>query len=79
MPDKWLNKADEMIQERIETSVDEEEYANGDWAERIYELAGELWAQDEEDRKCAEADHAIDAAKERQRIEPLPPTNNERE
>ncbi len=64
VPQKWIDKADLMAQDRILTSVDEEAYANGDWTDAIYEHAAEMWAQDEEDRKCAKADRQRDEAKD---------------
>jgi cation transport regulator ChaC len=71
VPQKWIDKADQQIQDRIETSVDEERYASGDMVDEIYELAGELWAQDVEDEKHRRAEHEIEQRKERERMEAL--------
>ncbi len=64
IPQKFLDLADQRLQEQIETSVDEEAYANGDWTERMYELAAELWAEAEQAKLEADADHAQDMMKE---------------
>lgn len=62
--EKYLELADHRMQDQILTSVDEEAYANGDWTERIVELAWELQAEAEEDAKCAAVDHAIQTEKD---------------
>ena len=63
-PQKWLDKADQIIQDRIETSVDEERYASGDMVDEIAELADELWAEDEESKKIERAERQIQEAKD---------------
>ena len=63
-PQKWLDKADQIIQDRIETSVDEERYASGDMVDEIAELADELWAEDEENKKTERAERQIQEAKD---------------
>lgn len=47
VPQKWIDAADLKIQARILTSVDEDAYADGEWADEIHELAEELWDEDE--------------------------------
>lgn len=64
IPQKFLDLADQRLQEQIETSVDEEAYTNGDWTERMYELAAELWAEAEQEKLEADANHALDQLKE---------------
>ena len=63
IPEEFLARADKITQERIETSEDEESYANGDWTESIYELAEELWSQAEEDKITGRADYEMDQLK----------------
>ena len=63
IPEEFLARADNIIQERIETSVDEESYANGDWTEAIHELAEELRRQAEEDKITGRADYEMDQLK----------------
>jgi hypothetical protein len=67
VPEEWIEKADQIIQDRIETSVDEERYADGDMVDEIHELAAELWAEHEENEKIRRAEHEIEQAKERAR------------
>ena len=63
IPAEFLARADSLVQERIETSADEQSYSNGDWIEAIYEIAEELWAQAEEDKRTGRADHEMDQLK----------------
>ena len=63
IPAEFLARADSLVQERIETSADEQSYSNGDWIEAIYELAEELWAQAEEDKRTGRADYEMDQLK----------------
>lgn len=63
-PQEWIDKADALMQEQILTSVDEEEYCNGDWTDKIYELACELWQEYEEDKKWERVHVEIQRAKD---------------
>lgn len=47
IPQKWIEMAERQIEDQILTSVDEERYTSGDMTEEIYELAEELWDEDE--------------------------------
>ena len=63
IPEEFLARADSMVQERIETSIDEQSYSSGDWVDAICELAEELWAQAEEGKRTGRADHEMDQLK----------------
>ena len=75
IPEEFMARADRLVQERIETSMDEQSYLNGDWVEAVYEIAEELWAQAEEDKRT---DRARSPADEN-RNNPTPPPQDEQD
>lgn len=64
IPQRFIDAADARVQENILTSVDEEAYTNGDWTEKIHELAAELWAEHEENEKISKAEHDMQREKD---------------